>query len=145
MATHLVAVKCVSLICWYVMLCLDFSGATDCVYRCIPPPSPDGATARGGPWPPLQCASRFRGLLWGFVTIIFLKGEVVSLTPNPQPGGPGYPLLSGPSPSTCPARVALPVANATADIALRIIWPHEPSHPASASDKVEVPWRGFYS
>jgi len=23
-----------------------------------PPPPPDGATARGGPWPPLQCASR---------------------------------------------------------------------------------------
>ena len=76
--------------------------------------SSDGATARGGPWPPL-----------GFRNNYFLQGEVVSLTPNPQPGGPGYPLLSGPFPSTYPARVALPVADATAGIALRIIWPTE--------------------
>ena len=34
----------------------------------------------------------FRGLLLGFVTISFLQGEVVSLTRNPQPGGPGYPI-----------------------------------------------------
>jgi len=27
-----------------------------CLLRVTPPP--DGATARGGPWPPLQCASR---------------------------------------------------------------------------------------
>ena len=31
-------------------------------------------------------------------------------TPNPQPGGPGCPFLSGPSPLTCPAWVTLPVA-----------------------------------
>jgi hypothetical protein len=30
---------------------------------------------------------------WGFVTIFFLRGGVVSLTPNPQPGGPGYPFF----------------------------------------------------
>src|SRR5215469_3795451 len=77
------------------------------------------------------------GLLLGFVTSLFSQGEVVSLTPNPQSGGPGYPLLSGPSPSTCPAKVALPVANATADIALRIIWPCKPSHPALAFGKVQ--------
>jgi hypothetical protein len=35
----------------------------------------------------------------------YSQREVVSPTPNPQPGGPRYPLLSGPSPSTCPARV----------------------------------------
>jgi len=92
---------------------------------------PDGATARGGPWP-----------LLGFRNNYFLQGEVVSLTPNPLPGGPGYPLLSGPSPSTCPARVALPVADATAGIALRVIWPRKPSHPALAFDKAEIPWRG---
>jgi len=63
--------------------------------------------------------------------------------PNPKPGGPGYPLSSGPSPSTCPARVALPVGNATAGIALRIIWPRKPSHPAVAFDMVEIPWRGW--
>jgi len=60
--------------------------------------------------------------------------------PNPQPGGPGYPLLSGPSPSTCPARLALLVANATAGIALRIIWPRKPCDPALAFDKVEIPY-----
>jgi hypothetical protein len=30
--------------------------------------------------------------------------------PNPQPGGTGYPLLSGASPLTCPAWEPLPVA-----------------------------------
>ena len=62
--------------------------------------------------------------------------------PNPQPGGPGYPLLSGPSPLTCPARVALPVADATGGIAVRIIWPRKPPHLALAFDEVEIPWRG---
>jgi hypothetical protein len=64
-------------------------------------------------------------LIIGFRNNSYLQGEVVSLKPNPQPGGPGYPLLSGPSPSTCPARVAVPVANATAGIALRISWPRK--------------------
>jgi hypothetical protein len=27
--------------------------------------------------------------LWGFVTITFLQGWIVSSAPNPQPGGPG--------------------------------------------------------
>jgi hypothetical protein len=36
-------------------------------------------------------------------------GEVVSLMPNPQPGGPGYPSSSGSYPLTCPAWVILPV------------------------------------
>jgi hypothetical protein len=72
----------------------------------------------------------------------FFRGEVVSLTPNPQPGGPGYLLLSGPSPSTCPAWVALPIDDATAGTAVRIIWPRKPSHPALAFDKVQLPWRG---
>jgi hypothetical protein len=58
----------------------------------------------------------------------FSRGLVAGQSLNPQPGGPGYPLLSGPSPSTCPASVALPVASATAGIALRIIWPRKPSH-----------------
>jgi len=61
---------------------------------------------------------------WGFVTIFFffLQGEVVSLMPNPQPGGPGYPFLSGSSPLTCLPWEALPVAYATTSIALGIIW-----------------------
>jgi len=44
---------------------------------------------------------------------------------QPQTGGPGYP-LSGSSPLTCLAWEALPVAYATASIALRIIWSHKP-------------------
>ena len=41
----------------------------------------------------------------------FLSGdEVLAHRPNPQPGGPVYLSLSGFSPLTCPARVALPVA-----------------------------------
>jgi hypothetical protein len=31
----------------------------------------------------------FRGHMCGFLTSWVLRGEVVSLTPNPQPGGPG--------------------------------------------------------
>jgi hypothetical protein len=27
--------------------------------------------------------------LWGFVTVTFLRGWIVSPAPNPQPGGPG--------------------------------------------------------
>jgi hypothetical protein len=55
-----------------------------------------------------------------FVIISFLLCGVVSPTPNPQPGGPGYPCLSGSSPLTCRAWEALPVAYATASIALGI-------------------------
>jgi hypothetical protein len=55
-----------------------------------------------------------------FVTISFLLFGVVSPTPNPQPGGPGYPFLSGPSPLTCLAWEALPVAYTTASIAVGI-------------------------
>ena len=36
-----------------------------------------------------------------FVTVSFLLGGVVRPMPNPQPGGPGYPFLSGSSPLTC--------------------------------------------
>jgi len=57
----------------------------------------------------------------------FLWGGVVSLTPNPQPGGPGYPFslghhldLSGMGGPTS--------SYATASITLRITWPHKPHH-----------------
>ena len=63
-----------------------------------------------------------------FATISSLLGGVVSPTTNPQPGGPGYPFLSGSSPLPCLAWVALPVAYTTASIALRIMWPHKPNH-----------------
>jgi len=73
---------------------------------------------------------------WGFVTIFFLRVEVVSLTPNPQSGGPGYPFLSGSSPLTCLAMEALPVAYATANIALEIMRPHKPHHYAKVRTRV---------
>jgi hypothetical protein len=63
-----------------------------------------------------------------FVTLGFLLCGVVSPTPNPQPGGPGCPFLSGSSPLTCLAWGALPVAYATASIALGIMWPRKPHH-----------------
>jgi hypothetical protein len=47
----------------------------------------------------------------GSQQIYFLRGEVFSLTPNHQPGGPGYPFLSGSSPLTCLAREAIPIAS----------------------------------
>jgi hypothetical protein len=56
-----------------------------------------------------------------FVTISFLLCGVVSPTPNPQSGGPGYPFLSGSSPLTCLAWEALPIAYATASITLGIM------------------------
>jgi hypothetical protein len=58
----------------------------------------------------------------------FLLCGVVSPKPNHQPGGPGYPFLSGSSPLTCLASEALPVAYATASIALGITWLHKPHH-----------------
>jgi hypothetical protein len=45
-----------------------------------------------------------------FLNSSLLWCEVVSLTPNPQPGGPGYPSSSGSYPLTCPAWVTLPHA-----------------------------------
>jgi hypothetical protein len=75
---------------------------------------------------------------WGLVTIFFLRGGVVSLTPNPQPGGPGYAFLPGSSPLTCLAWETLSVAYATTSIALGIIWPHKPRHYA----KVGIPSGG---
>ena len=48
--------------------------------------------------------------------------------PNTQPGGPGYPFSSGSSPLICLVLEALPVAYATASIALGIIWPYKPRH-----------------
>jgi hypothetical protein len=76
-----------------------------------------------------------------FVTILFffLLGWVVSPTPNPQTGRPGYPFLSGSSPLTCLACEALPLAYATVSIALRIMWPHKPLHYV----KVGIPSGGF--
>jgi hypothetical protein len=56
-----------------------------------------------------------------FVTISFLLCGVINPTPNPQPGGPGYSFFSGSSPLNYLAWEALPVAYATASIALRIM------------------------
>jgi hypothetical protein len=53
---------------------------------------------------------------------------VVSPTPISQPRGPVYPFLSGSSPLTFLAWEVLPVAYATASIALGIIWPRKRNH-----------------
>jgi hypothetical protein len=58
----------------------------------------------GGPLSPLFC---------DFVRIIFFHDGAVSLTPNPQPGGPGYPFLSGLSPLTSLAIMKLRSSNHT--------------------------------
>jgi hypothetical protein len=60
------------------------------------------------------------------IFVFFFRGRVVGPAPNPQPGGPGYPFLSGSSPLTCLAWKALPVAYATASIALGFMWPRKP-------------------
>jgi hypothetical protein len=54
--------------------------------------------------------SSIRSWLSGSWTIEFIRHEVISLTPNPQPGGPGYPSSSGSYPLPCPAWVPQPVA-----------------------------------
>jgi hypothetical protein len=83
------------------------------------------------PWVGLGLLLRFRNN--------FFTGWVFSLTHTPQPGGPGYPFLSGSSPLTSLAWEALPVAHATASIALGIIWPHKSRHYV----KVGIPSGGY--
>jgi hypothetical protein len=105
--------------------------------------SSTGTTAHCGLWPVEQYPSIFSYLSptlsiivkfiqiflhSTFVTISILLCGVVSPKPNPQPGGSGYPFLSASSPLTCLAWEALPVAYATASIALGIMWPHKPHH-----------------
>jgi hypothetical protein len=85
------------------------------------------------PWVGLGFLMRFRNNFF-----FFLRGEVVILTSNPQPGGPGYFFLSGSSPLTCLAWEALPVAYTTTSTAFGIIWPHKPHHYA----KVRIPSGG---
>jgi hypothetical protein len=41
---------------------------------------------------------------WGFVTITFLQGWIVSPAPNPQPGGPGLSIYDPWRPSYTPRR-----------------------------------------
>jgi hypothetical protein len=76
----------------------------------------------------LHCSLSSEADCWVSEQIIFLRCGVVSPTPNPQPGGPGYPFSSGSSPLTCLAWEALPVAYATASIALGFIWPRKLLH-----------------
>jgi hypothetical protein len=80
---------------------------------CGPSIHPLGTTALGEPWPPR--------LIVGFRNKLFLRCGVVSPTPNPQPGGPGYPFSSGSSCLTCLAWKALPAAYATASIAVGVM------------------------
>jgi hypothetical protein len=75
-----------------------------------------------------------------FSTFVFFRGRVVGPALNPKPGGPGYPILSGSSPLTCLAWEALPVAYATASIALGFMWPRKPHHYV----KVGIPSGGLF-
>ena len=43
---------------YLVVLSSDHSFLEDLLSKVSSPPPPDGPTARGGPWPPLQCAPR---------------------------------------------------------------------------------------
>ena len=81
------------------------------------------------PWVRLDC------LFWGYATVIFLQGVVISPMPKPQPGWLGYPFslghhfdLSGIGGPT--------TSYATARRALRVIWAHKPHHYI----KVGIPW-----
>ena len=47
--------------------------------------------------------------------IYVLRGEIVNLTPKLQPGGPGYPFLSGSAPLTRLARDVIPVVSLLPD------------------------------
>ena len=68
------------------------------------------------------------GLIVGFRNKLLLRCGVVGLTPNTQPGGPGYSFSSGSSPLNSLAWAALPVAYATASITLGFIGPRKPLH-----------------
>jgi hypothetical protein len=56
------------------------------------------------------CSIRPACITLGSETIGVLHRRGVSPAPNPQPGGPVSCSLSGPCPSACLARVALPGA-----------------------------------
>jgi len=127
-------------VCWYILLSLPMMQfLTIKIYCCSPPSLPtflnrtlyrlhasenaSRATVKlpGCPYNPssLNLSSLF--LCSTFVTVSFLLCGVVNPTPNLQPGGPGYTLLSGSSPLTCLAWEAVPVAHASTSIALGII------------------------
>jgi len=57
---HVIFWKCTSVLGGPVNSIFRIGSATwHCIQGdCNPPPPPDGATARGGPWPPLRYASR---------------------------------------------------------------------------------------
>jgi hypothetical protein len=41
--------------------------------------------------------------LWGFLTITFIRGWIVSPAPNPQPGGPGLRIYDPRRQTGCPS------------------------------------------
>jgi hypothetical protein len=76
---------------------------------------------------------------WSFLTILFYGVGLLASRPTPNLEGQVNPFLSGSSTLTFLAWETLPVAYATASIALGIIWPHKPRHYA----KVGTPSGGF--
>jgi hypothetical protein len=61
--------------------------------------SSSGATVHDEPWQSLKVSQQLKSFLWD---------GAIKPTPNPQPGGPGYPFLSGSSSLVCPAWETLP-------------------------------------
>jgi hypothetical protein len=74
--------------------------------------------------------------MWVFVTRNFIRGGIVSVTPNPQPGGLLY------YPLTCLAWVTLPGVPAPASIALGVIRARKPPHPQHVLRQGGNPWGG---
>jgi hypothetical protein len=99
-----------------------------CAMHPLETPPPPGDPSGGVVYLQVVLSPEEASCLWVFCNMSFLLCGVVSPTANPQPGGPGYPLLSGSSHLTCLAWEALPVAYATASIALGIMWPRKPHH-----------------
>jgi len=106
------------LVLLYVIYCILFYIL---VWLYIVYSSSVGATSRCGLWPVEQYCSTF-------VTISFYCVELLAPRQTPNLEDQGIPFLSGSSPLICLAWEALPVAYATASIALRIMWPHKPHH-----------------
>jgi hypothetical protein len=77
-----------------------------------------GSTTLCGSWPPPW-------VRWKFHNSTFVRDGVVSLTPNPQPDGPGTTLRL-PLSLTCLAWVTIPGAYAPASIAFRVIGARKP-------------------
>jgi hypothetical protein len=78
--------------------------------------------------------------MWGFETLAFYGMGLSAACPTHQPGGPGYPSLSGISLETCPA---LPAATLPpAQLSSSLMHASPLTQHQGAFNKVEIPSRG---